>query len=439
MLCKKCKTAVPEQERRCPYCGTRQRRGRRLKQAVSAVCACALALACCTLIYLDRVGLAPWDADGIQAAAPPNATEEPAQTPPPADDADPTPVPTATADLQKAMEDVWAMLEDAYRGAMLYMAANATDNAFVSQNGYLYNASARAYVTAQTLLETKMLDSRYAGDKILFLYLRPADTEPFPEVSFGKSLAPALFAAYETQDGVALFGAGNARGVLYRESMNGIFEVYASSHGAVRRCSAADEVYGILRALVAAELLADAPDAPDIADDTDAPVKTGVDIRYLAADEKYACVVASAASSSDRLRTFIAENTAEGWLLLPAATEGARVLAEAVNRAVPGFSVALLPDYEPAKAVLYPAESFAFITDFMLTEGSITADDMPVDFVSGNGEMMYMELTSGLRFFGRYSAEEQVWKMFSVQNWMEAELLIRGGSQNAAVCILRQE
>jgi|GEM_PF-1371393 len=445
MLCKKCKTAVSEGERRCPYCNARMRPGRKLKQAVSIAAACLIGLSCGALMYMEHVGIAPWSVEAELDAEAPVASDNPVPTPLPGDDVEPTPVPTATADLQKAMEDVWEMLEDTYRGAVLYMTANAANSGFVSQNGYLYQTADGAYVNAQMLIDAKMLDTRYAGDKILLLYLRPADTEAYAEVSFGRSLAPALFTAYETQDGVAFFGAGSGRGVLYRESMNTLLEQYAVSHGTIRRLSAADETYAALYGLVEAVEKVDAPVKSEMLDDIDDPdelssTETGIDIRYLSADDRYACVVVSGKNMSDVLRTYIAVQTEEeGWTLLPLIYDGTRPLAEVVNRIAPDLSVSLLPDYEPDKVALLPAETFAFIVDFMLAQETISEADMPVDFVSGNEEMMYMVLRSGLRFYGRYSAAETVWKMFPVQSWMEAELLMRGASANPATGIIRQE
>jgi len=438
MLCKKCKTAVSEGEQRCPLCGARLRRGRRLKQVAGITAACVIGLSCCTLMYLDSVGLAPWNAEEAHDAHEAEPGDVPTPSAPPVDDTEPTPTPSATADLQKAMEDVWAMLESAYGGAALYMAAHETESAFVSQNGYLYQAAAGEYVTAKRLIDANVLDARHAGDKIMLLYLRPVDAAVFAEVSLGESDAFALFAAYETQDGVALFGEGNAQGVLYRESMNMLLARYASAHGTVRRLSAEEETYTALRGLVEAAVNAQATGDDAGADSNEN--ETGIDIRYMAADERFACIVASGKASSERLQAYIAEFSEEsGWALLPLAYEEGGFLAAAVNRIVPEMPATLLPDYEPDRVPLLPAAYYAFITDFMLSQGTVTEADMPVDFVSGNDEAVYMVFRSGLCFFGRYSMAAEGWPMFPVQNWMGAELLMRSAGKSPATYILRQE
>jgi len=420
MLCKKCKTAVAETERRCPYCGAKPNRGRKAKQTVGLAVACLVLGMCGTYMYMDSAGLLSADAEDMALALP---VESFAPTPPAASEALLVATPAPISDLQKDISEVWLMLEAAYKGAMLYTEAFAEERPYISRNGYAYDMRAEAFLTAQDLIDAALLDEAFAGERILLLYIRPADTADFTEISLGGSTALSLFAAYETKDGVALVGTGSARGVMFRESMHELFARYAVSETVIKRPTADTAEYKDILAAIADE------------EETGA----AYDVRFMAADEEFAFVVVSRPDAAHQLLPFALEWGEAGWQVLPCHFSPDRHVAEEVNHIVPRMNLRLLPEFLMDGDIrLNPSADYEFIADYMLEAGTITQADMPVAFASGNDEMLYMVLASGRAFLGRYNGETG-WEMLPVQNWMEAEMQMRGVSKTPPLYIIRQE
>jgi len=430
MLCKRCKTAVSETELRCRYCGARVRSRRRSRRMAGGALTCFVALACGAYIYMSSTGLLPFgdkepgDAAGTHETAP-------SESPPPYETELPaTPAPSATADLHKSLDEVWPMLENAYDAVCRYMDTFAPGTPYVTQNGYLFDWDADAYVTARDLAGAALLDEEYAGEKILLLYFRPSDAADFTEAALGHGSALTVFAAYETKDGIAVLGAGNVRGVIYRENMNALLAKYASAHGLTQRLASDSEAFrGILEAINAAEPVL-APDGVNIA-------AQGYDVRHLVADERYGFAVVSAKPTSNVLQGYFAAlSEDEEWQVVPYEESAALVIA--VNNAAPDVNLRILPAYDIAAAELRAPDTFFFILDYLLEYERITENDMPVTFISGNDEMLYMELQSGLNFFGKCNSANE-WELVQVQSWIEAEALMRTLSKTPPLYIIRQE
>jgi len=421
MLCKKCKTAVADSEKRCGYCGVRLNRGRRIKLATSIMMTCAVISVCGVFIYLNGAGLWQPEAEAelpqAEASMPPEETANPLVLP----TESAAPVNSPTTDLRKDMDEVWQMLDDVYKSTMLYTALNDTESPFVSQNGYLYNARAgvNAYVTTRKLIEAEMLDKAYEDEKILLLYLRPNDMRAFTEVQMGSSEALSVFVAYETRDGIAILGAGTARGVLYRESMGTLLEQYAVTGGEIVRPGADDPIYQEILAVIREEI-------------------SVADVRYMAMNGQHAFVVASAADAPETLSFHIVEMTEDGWKVRPFDTRAYTHYEVNVNRTAANMNINLLPGYKPKDVRLLTAEPLTAIVDGMLTVNAMTAQDGPVVFASGNEEWLYVVLQSGRRFLGYYDSGAG-WEMTLVQDWAEAEAYMHGMRKMPPLYIIWQE
>ena len=419
MLCKKCNTAVEENAARCAYCGARQNRGQKPRRIAAMAAAGLLALSCGAYMYLDSAGLVPTGAE--DATPPPAATEAPAQTAKPTTAPRPTATPAATSDLHMDIADVWLMLADAYNATMLYTKSFSALTPYATRGGYLYDLKANAFVTAQTLQQADMTDSQYAGAKVLLLYLRPVDLLPYGELSPGESAALTLFTAYETKDGIALLGANGARGIIYREHLLDVFARYAPRDGEITRPSSADADY---EAIITAITLSSPPGGE------------GCIVRYMAADEANAVAVVSLPSAPTATTAYVLERTSEGFQALTLGSSPHTAVA--INIAAPALNQALLPAWllQPPPALQGP-EAFAFITEYMLETETIAESDMPVTYVSGTESALYMELQSGLRFLGTYSAKG--WEMLPVQGWREAEAILASLGGDPPLYIIRQE
>ena len=389
---------------------------------------CAVISICGAYMALDHMGLLPFgtEPDSEVATASPGV--------PPVSTGDvalatealvnESPTPSVSADLRKEMEEVWPMLDAAYKSAMLYTALRDADVPFVAQNGYLYDAGVNEYVTTQTLINADMFDKRYEGEKILLLYLRPVDAKGVEELQMGSGTALALFAAYETKDGIAVLGGGMVQGVLYRESMQALLKQYEVVGGEIERPSVGEQPYAAILAAIREE----------------APFALGYDVRYMASDGQFAYVAVSKKGASQELFFYILENVQDegGWQVRPLDAGVHTHHKKAVNQTVPNLNIQLLPAYAPGDVALFQSESFAFITEHMLEEGLIGESDMPVTFVSGNDEMVYMVLRSGVKFFGKDNGAAG-WEIFPMDGWLEAEEHMRGLHEAPPLYIIRQE
>ena len=417
MLCKKCKTAVADDAKRCSYCGTRLNRGRRLKMMMKTMAAGAVIAACGVLIFLNQSGIwvpgANTEPDDLPAASGSIVLGSPA--------------PSANASLPTAsnvVSDMQAMLEAAYKGAMLYTAMYDADMPFVSQNGYLYNAKAdvNAYVTVKTLVDAGMMEKRYENEKVLLLYLRPIDMKGFAEVQTGDGTALTVFAACETKDGIAILGGGTANGTLYRESMGVLLAQYAVSEAEIERPRASDATYKAVLSAIREE----------------APSRTGYDVRYMASDGQYAFAVVSERGAPETLAFHIVEKTERGWQLRPPGVGVHTHYAAAANLTAPNMNIQLLPDYAPADVHLLSQDLLVSITADLLADDIIAVADMPASFMSGNGNWVYMVLKSGRCVVGGYNSDTG-WDMEFVQDWLEAEDYMREKRAESSAYIIWQE
>ncbi|MDR2904096.1 MAG: hypothetical protein LBU77_06280 [Clostridiales bacterium] len=395
MICKKCKTAVPEQSASCQHCGAAINKGDAAKKAMGVTMIIAMLAVCGVYIYfqpdlfhVDEDAAVPAATDMPQANAAPGLAEPSA--------------PTAAANLSNVSDDVFDLLRAVYDSAQEYNAAAALP--LISRRGFLYDLSEKDYVTVQTLADENFLSEMDLGENIFILYIQPSSLADFSEIHFPFSTELTLMTAYETKDGIALFSE-NGKGVLYRENYNALIEKYSYDHGDITRPdSAAASYQNMLDAVVSYSLIPEE-----------------IFVRYAATDEKYGVIVISKATAQDKPEGFVLEKIDGRYSVVYNNFESDAYFQAAVNRRLPDMSTALLPNYS-----LYDVRG-KIKTDFpslvsQLQEDEIITETDRIIFSSGTDRYAYIVFTSGLIILGNVPAGESVWTYSEVTNWYDAEL-----------------
>ncbi len=349
----------------------------------------------------------------------------------PVDNIEAIPSPLPTTDLDKALTDVFEMLEEVYSGAYGYY--NALPS-LVSKKGFLYNMETERFVGIDDLVSKGFVDSKYKGENILILSISPSSLKEYEETSFFEiSAGLAVFAAYETKDGIAILSHGQ-KGVLYREHFNSLIEKYVFDHGEIRRPSAsASEYASIITPIISYELLSE-------------PVYA----RYVAADDKYAVVVLSTQSEPNKLCGYILENLESGYSVVYNNFETTSHFKQDINSRLPDLNLDLLPHYN----IFYENDAindsfpdllnklYAMQSDEALPYAGVDTNIIIPEydkliFSSGNDKYAYFVFESGTIIL---AAKEENWRFMRIKSWEEAEtMLVQMEPENPPTYIILQE
>lgn len=315
--------------------------------------------------------------------------------------------------------------------AQLYCDKYGEQAELITKNGFLYDFPAKEYMTSYFLTEGGEMDERYADEPPFILYVRPEDMQGVtgltaPPAADGK---PVIFAACEANNAFAVATARENCGLMSKEDMNALLAKYNSSHGEVRRYGAESETYrGVEKAV--AERRADG---------------ARLDMRFLAADDKYAFVVCSPAGSTTNISAYALQKENDGWAVKLAEFEKEYQFRKHVTENIPDMSTALMPEFDLYFQLKYAKSNFDGVISALETEGFITEDDGAVSFISGTNDFVYAVYESGKKFVGRLTEGDDNgeggahWDIRPVLSYADAESYMKAHDVSPPLFIVRQE
>lgn len=425
MICKQCKTAVPDGAKTCPVCGVAVKKANGVRGAMLATLA-LIAVAGALYFYFSRTGpTEPPDitpdpnAPEITMAATPTPTllaPTPTASIVPTPGADETTEPDEPGETEEVTETDPAFLElMAWAQAAEEYIAENPDNTFVSVNGGLYDRTAGRFVIAADLGFTGQL---FVNP--IILYVLTEDFAVLDEaLAAGETTGLTVYAAAEVQAGVAVaWNQGYA--VVYREEYNGLLRVYDTKHGDIKY-AAGTPLAGDLLLLAASYTFSE----------------QGYNPRYIKADDKYAVAVLSEAGSQE-LKGYVFENGDWGWGVVLSELEQAENLAAYVNNRFPDLNLALLPPYEitQAQAALYTDSELAAL-EAALRAGDepILAEDAVITYLSAASGWGYV-VAEGSRYLLELDGSEI--RLAAVETWEDAASVLESGGLAGAAFIIMQ-
>ncbi len=292
MLCPKCHTAIADNQPACISCGEKNPKEYNLKISLAAIVALVFTFGVIIFAYKNNFlsvanaeGVADTKIDVVVNIDESTGEEELQQE-----------ISSPSPDLSDEMplEEVSKMLDNIKLAAYEYLHDYGRYSTLISRNGYFFDYTANKYIQVADLLDITNLDVAYANENALLLYLLPSDLEAYGLVTVGVGLQ--LFAAYETKDGFMLTSMESQGGILPRENLKELLDKYIYQHGETARIFSANESYRD----ITSEIFSSYGD-------------TDYDIRYLAADEKYAIAVVSHKSSSESLLQCVLKKNGDKW------------------------------------------------------------------------------------------------------------------------------
>lgn len=422
MICKKCKTAVGENDNICQNCGNNLKKGRNMW-----IVAVILIIAALAVIYFVGKGgngdNTPGDA--IESPEPdftPPSSEEPKQeeteSPEPTESAEP--VPSSEADLDRPIEETWEMIDNLiYSVSDYYKNYNETVS-FVSKNGYLYDFPAKAYVFPEDLLDLTDMDPKYAEEGALFFFLRPADLKGYGDLRVSDSDELEIFVGYETSEGYAISSESEPGGIIPNKDLKAVLEKYQWEHGSQKKYDKdSDELIKII-------------DAINRYDDS----QKAYDIRRIKADDKYISIVLSEKGQSSALKHYIIEFSGDVYNVILSGIEAETTSEVYVNRSLPDFNMSLLPEYSVSTVSRYLKSDFQNIVEVMRQNELIEESDLPLLFSSGTDEFLYFEFTSGKFFIGYF--ENDTWQLYLVNGYDDAKNFMESIVNKPPLFILKE-
>ncbi|MDR2649215.1 MAG: hypothetical protein LBB94_05795, partial [Clostridiales bacterium] len=186
MICKKCKTAVSENDRKCPNCRASLRMYSNHQFWLAALIIILLLIIFSIYIMYTQ----------MRVNQPYTPENQAVQTNQPPEDAQPgsganagnngitaQPIPVFSADPGKTSAEIEKMVQNIAASAEKYRAAYSETNEFVSSNGYLYDFPAEAYISVKDFTDVEGFDPAYADEGAMILYVKTGDMPN--EITFG--------------------------------------------------------------------------------------------------------------------------------------------------------------------------------------------------------------------------------------------------------------
>lgn len=420
MMCKRCSASLAEEDKFCKMCGKKVQEGGKLKKVAGVLVLLVGIAACSAYIVLDQRGFfATFGSDELDGenTAPPDDTFLNALP-----TATPLPTPAATADFSKDITEVNTILSGAYTGVEGYV-LERSDKSFVSKGGFLFDLTENRAVNIADLTASYKPEDEHTDENVYFFYLRPCDFAEFDEVEFDDSQELVIFSGYETKTGVALHSK-KYDGIVYREHLNKVLAMYGGNDGEMTRTLSFDKKYNdIVDAVLEYE-----------------PNYGQLDVRYMTNDNKYAVAVVSPKIDSTDLLGYVLEKTDTGYRVVKGNFEKYEKPVVEVNLVIPHMNIELMPKFDMIKTGLLPASTYTGILAEQKNRGEVRDADLPVEFISGTGDYVYIVYKSGVKFFGVNKGNAD-WKMTRVDSRQSAELLMIGNtvSGEPPIYIFRQE
>jgi len=335
MLCRKCRTAVDDGYRRCPYCGAALGTNKKI----------------ITVSLLGVVG-AIGAIYALTASSPQESPpSQPANAVPAVISAAPTPTPAPDAAFAPPDESgaAFAMLQSKIYAFGDYFSSHFNPDELISRNGYLYSNVRKEYVSAVYLASAGYLPEDDANASVGLLYISPALlTSVGADVNPGGQLT--LFMSYEIRGGVALVSVSGDKCVVTRENLKTVLDRYSYTPGQVTEY-----------------------DFETGRDVIDFAVPDGIsDVRYAAGDGQSAFVLWYDGVQGVYTGAALWK-TADGWTFVQSGVTADETSRLSVNKNNPVFNLDVFPPYNFSNYNLNPSVPYEDILGGLgLTEDDVT-------------------------------------------------------------------
>ncbi|MCL2699437.1 MAG: hypothetical protein FWE68_03915 [Defluviitaleaceae bacterium] len=429
MVCLKCKTAIEEGAKVCPYCKKKFAADRQFINI--ALLGMMALLTSATLLHLTRTAdeatlgrsssVLPRPAVEV-VPAPPSvpAPPEPMMMP-----ATPTP-PPHNIDTGRRDDEVWALTENLAVTMHDYYERNSRSRVILSKNGYMYNFPARSYYTPRSFTRIESMNQEYADEQALLLFMRPSSLAVFlPDAGLdGNELT--LFCGYETRAGITIAGREGRLGIISRENFQTLLAEYSDERGGVRRHRRdSPEFTEIVRA--AGRFKNNFERTPE-----------DFDVRYLASDSKYAFVVLSERHSPAVLEMFVLLSGPDGWRVDFSGFENMFMYQKKVNARYPDFNIGMLPPFNLYYAAQTIRSDVTPLIEAMRVQGVITEEDGDAVFATGTEKFCYMEFENGRKLLAVFTGHETGWMVYTAEDSWHAEVIMATYETDPPTFILKQ-
>lgn len=443
MVCKKCGAPMEASDGVCKICGTPLRKGKRLwpKHIKLAVVGVVL-FASVVFVVLYTQGRINFDF--LTSNYDPQNPQTPGELYENGDNYENIQGPqipnedNGNLTILRDEETRLELLQEVHQGVMDYM--NYFDNqlAFISGAGHLqiwqdqdpvfFNP---LFVTPQSLADAGFLSEEHLQEERHIFLIRPIDFLEFEEIDLPTSNEMTVFVGHETVVGIGLYSIYGYHEV-FRENLNQILASYTPRNWyediiPPQRPGAGHPMHQQATAIISSLMNGES-----------------VDIRYMAFDEEFAFVAASANGQSHIMRYFLFAVENDDLSLLVHGFENVRHPIQAINQAAPNMILHLLPPWEmgTGNRHLLPPDhpSFAQITTILQMQGHIQPElsSQPM-FAAATENFAYMVFSGGGLLLANQSAG---WVLQNTVGWQEAnarlwELAEEG--QVPPLYILRQD
>ena len=409
MICKKCKTAVSETDKKCPNCGAPLRLNANHKSWLAAL-VLIMVLLVLAIYYMNA---------NMRANPPagPEATEQAAAAPPVAEDtADPpsepvdiaeTAEPTApafTEDPGKSDAEIAAIVQNTASAAEKYRSAYCETSEFVSRNGMLYDFPAEMYISTGDFKPEDGFNQDYAGKDVLILYVKAADMPA--ELTVGENLDRlTVFAACRSGNGY-MVSNGVKSSKMTAEAMKAVLNRYSADHGPIEYVRGNTETFmDAVRALV-----------------SEPGLEGPLDIRYMAEDGEYVSAVVSPRGDTTLIKEFVLLKGQNGCEIYLDKIETQWQKFVAINEAAPDINLDLIPKYNLCRDTQDLKTDFTALLNSMVSTGVVSSGDGPPVFISGNAEFVFMEFPGGAHMLAHNDDGRNDWKVYKVSRYEDAVL-----------------
>ncbi|MDR3091893.1 MAG: hypothetical protein LBU36_06875 [Clostridiales bacterium] len=402
MLCSKCKTAVAEDGEKCGYCGAKidKTRARKVTGGILVFVAALFAVVC---------GLSVVSAK--KQAGEETALEAPDEPAPRLAEAAPAPEKSETEAEELKEAAIFAA-----RTAEKFCEEFSKYSVYITNMGYLYEASSGAYITARDVIPEGLPEAELYREALL-LYMKPSDVRAeggLPTKKTGSGFA--VFAAYETKNGFLIADSEETCGEITRETMQKLLAVYDNKHGQLRKVIKDGSDYGQIVKLLS-------PKYPD-----------GFDFRYLYKDDKYCAALVSPTKDTADISGYLFELDEEKWKLGVSGYDKYAKYKAYVNARYPDCAPELL--FAPlANAVGYISAENPEAAAAVAASGKLPASAR-LTFQCAAGAFYYAETAGGKKILAHKENEE--WSVYEAETYESAVSLMDGLSRRPPLFILRQ-
>ena len=407
MICKRCETAVSENDKRCPNCGMSLRLYTNNRFWLAALVVILIIIISAVYIMYNK-----FHKDLPPAAIIPVQTNPPAQSKnddrsdvydtESNDAAKETPLPEFKADPNKSESEIEQLVQNVASTAAKYCAAYGETNEFVSKNGYLYDFPAGMYITAKDLLEVEGFNAVYADEDVMIFYIKAGDMP----IGITDGIGPdqlTVFAAFPYNNGCIVSNDGSLS-VVTDEKMKEILNSYNTDHGRIRRVFSDSETFE--------KVLLTLENSPGL--------NGPLDIRNMSEDDKYISAVVSPKSNSILIREFVLEKSGNSCIILVNNIEEQWQKFVAINSVAPDINLELIPAYNLRRNMKGLKSDFSELLKSMVTSGVIPRNSGDPVFISGNTEFVFMEFADGIRILAHNDDTHNEWKVYQVLQYEDA-------------------